>query len=806
MPCNPIVILQKLVSAGLGLLLWLGLALAIPALGQAGPDSLGGLAGRLARYEQRGPHEKLFLHLDRPLYLSGETMWFKVYAVDGTQARPLGLSSVAYVEVLNAGQQPVLHGKVALKNATGQGSFVLPATLAAGSYTVRAYTSWMKNFRPEAYFHAAVTVINTSAAAGADGQDSAAYDARFFPEGGNLVRGLRSRVGFQVTDKAGQGVAATGQVLDPQGVVVATFRTLRLGLGTFSFTPAAGAASYTAVLTPANGPTIRRQLPRPYEQGYVLRLDDSGADQLTLTVSTTDARPATVFLLGHSRQHLALATRVLLVDGKGTVAVSKSQLLAGVTHFTLFNADQQPVCERLYFQRPRQQLVIAARPDKPAYSTRDKVSLQLAANLPPAQPASLSMAVYRLDSLTTTPVVAIDHYLWLTADLKGRVENPDYYFTASGPEAAEAADNLMLTQGWSRFRWEDVLVPRPFEYLAEPYGPIVQGQLMRAGTREPRVGVMTYLSSPSRITLLSNSRSNARGQVWFELGNFTGPRELIVQTDPAQDSTAQLTIADPFSACYAEVPRRPYGLRASFAPDYTRRHLQAQVQQAFAGQYRNRYAPERVDSAAFYGRPDELYLLDKYTRFKVLEEVLREYVPGVQVRIRKDGFHLQVVDLQTRSVLPENPLVLLDGVPVFDTNKIMALNPLAIQKLEVVDSRYFHGLAVYNGIVSFTTYQGNLEGLPLDPRVLVQQYEGVQREREFYAPRYDTPQEKQSRRPDLRNLLYWTPAITLTGTDARPLEFYTGDQAGRYLVVVQGLSAAGLAGSSTFTFEVKKTL
>ena len=170
------------------LLLAGGLALARPAAAQAPPaDSLDRLGRRLRQHEQRDPHEKLFLHLDRPVYLSGETMWFSVYAADGTTGRPLPLSSVAYVEVLNAQQQPVLQGKVALRAATGQGSFVLPASLPAGRYSVRGYTSWMRNFSPDTYFHTTVEVINTFTASGTAAKDSAAADARFFLEGGTCA-------------------------------------------------------------------------------------------------------------------------------------------------------------------------------------------------------------------------------------------------------------------------------------------------------------------------------------------------------------------------------------------------------------------------------------------------------------------------------------------------------------------------------------------------------------------------------------------------------------------------------------------
>ncbi|MBD2723457.1 MG2 domain-containing protein [Hymenobacter armeniacus] len=446
---------------GFGSLLSLTIALASPVAAQVPADTLSP-AGRLTRYEQRTPHEKLFLHLDRPVYLSGETLWFKVYAVDGTYTRPLTLSSVAYVEILDAQNQPVLQGKVALRHATGQGSFVLPAALGAGTYTVRAYTSWMKNFGPESFFHSTIAVINPAVASGAHPADSASFGAQFFPEGGNLVNGLASKVAVKVTDTSGRGTAARGQVFSARGAVVATFQTARLGMGTFSFTPEAGQGPYSAVVTLGQGQRISRKLSAAFAQGYVLRLEDSTPGRLTVTVAATTSQPEMVFLLGHSRQKVAVAIPAQLINGRATFVVNKSHLLEGVSHLTLFNAAQQPVCERLYFQQPAHALGLTVRPDKTEYVTRDKVSLQLAAadqNGP--VPANLSLAVYRLDSLTSTQATSIDRYLWLTADLQGAVENPDYYFTATGPEAAATADNLMLTQGWSRFRWEDVLAPAP---------------------------------------------------------------------------------------------------------------------------------------------------------------------------------------------------------------------------------------------------------------------------------------------------------------------------------------------------------
>ncbi|RZL12275.1 MAG: hypothetical protein EOO62_11400, partial [Hymenobacter sp.] len=208
-------------------------------------DSLS-LGQRLRHYNRQALTEQLFLHLDRPAYVAGEALWFKAYAVDGTYHRPLGMSKVAYVEVLDADQRPVLQAKVALVHAMGQGSLELPAELATGRYVVRAYTNWMKNAGPDFYFQQPITVVNTAASSAAvvpPAQASPAYDVQFFPEGGQLVQNLPGRVAFKVTDQYGRSVAATGTVADARGTALATFQTLKFGMGSFLLTPAAAGAA-----------------------------------------------------------------------------------------------------------------------------------------------------------------------------------------------------------------------------------------------------------------------------------------------------------------------------------------------------------------------------------------------------------------------------------------------------------------------------------------------------------------------------------------------------------------------------------
>jgi len=787
----------------------LAACLLAPTARAQAPDSLAAISSKLQRYGQQVLTEKLYLHLDRPAYLASETMWFKAYATEGTSHKPLPMSKVAYVEVLNQAQQPVLQTSIMLKEATGQGSFVLPTSLPTGRYLVRAYTSWMKNFGPEFYFQTPVTILNTLAASGAKPPVAATgYDIQFFPEGGELVQGLTSKVAFRVASAAGQGLAATGSISDERGAVLATFSTLKFGLGSFAFTPPEAGKTYTANVRLADGTTISAKLPAVNTRGYVLQLQEAGPKQLRISVATRGmgAEAAALTLLGHSGWRVATSQTLYTDDQhKAVFLVNKPALLDGVSHFTVFNSRRQPVCERLYFQRPAA-LPLTVVPAKTQYGPREKVALRLA--LPAATPAaSLSVAVYQLDSLAAgAPPADISSTLSLTSDLKGQVENPAYYLRDSTQTGREAADNLMLTHGWSRFRWDEVLAGKlpAFPYAPEMNGPFVQGRVL-TDAGQPAPAILTYLASPGRNTRFYTSTSTPSGLVQFEVKDLYGPHKLIMQTDWRRDSTYRLELFSPYSTQFA-----PVGLGAPlFAPSLLaslgERHVQAQVQRAYFGQYQQ-YGLPAHDTSAFYGAPSEQYRLDDYTRFKVLEEVLREYVLGVAPRQRHDGLHFLVMDTPHHVLFQEDPLTLLDGVPLFDFKQLAAFDPLQIKHLAVLTNRYYYGSQSYSGIISYSTYKNNLGGFRLPHRALLETYDGLQGQREFFAPRYDTPQQQQSTLADLRNLLYWNPDVKTQPGHDQQLEFYTSDQGGRYLVVVQGLAADGQSGSSSTVLEVKPAL
>jgi hypothetical protein len=230
-------------------------------------------------------------------------------------------------------------------------------------------------------------------------------------------------------------------------------------------------------------------------------------------------------------------------------------------------------------------------------------------------------------------------------------------------------------------------------------------------------------------------------------------------------------------------------------------NLSMQVQNSFVSEKLKQFDAPVIDSSAFFGNPDIQYLLDNYTRYSTMEEVLREYVYEVLVRRQKENFHLIVSDVDNKIFL-DDPLTLINGIPVFDANRVIKYDPLKIKKIDIVKRKYFYGPSIFNGILNFVTYQPDPSILS-DLKPVVLEYEGLQYQREFYSPVYETQDQISSRLPDFRNVLYWSPDIHTDAQGKAEINFFTSDLKGKYIAVLQGMNVNGRVGERSVLFEVK---
>jgi hypothetical protein len=759
---------------------------------------------KLTGYASAVLQEKLYMHTDRSVYLAGDLVWFRLYAVDASLHQPLDISKLSYVEILDASNTPAAQVKIEMQEGKGKGSIYLPVNIQSGNYKIRAYTNWMKNMGADYFFEKNITIVNTQKQReSARIRKPGAADIRFFPEGGNLVEGLRSRVALKATSSEGKGIPCSGRIIDEQNNSVASFRTQAFGMGSFYFTPQAG-HSYKVVFDQPEVSTAIA-LPKAYAEGYVMQVSDSVPGNIVVQVSSNSNRNETLQLLVHTRQLVKASVQATLQNGKAVFAIDKQKLGDGISHITVFNAAQQPLCERLYFKYPEHPLRIDLATNSKQYGTRTKISFDINATGKPGiqEEADMSMAVYQLDELQDLEETDINSFLLLSSDIRGTIESPAWYFRNTDPETVKEMDNLMLTQGWRRFRWTEVLqskTPAP-RFAPEYKGHIITGRVVHSQTGQPVPDVETYVSAPGAGTSFMVSVSDAAGRVLYEIPNTKGASELIMQTMPGTDSLARIEINNPFFEQYTATPLPAFYMPRSYEEVLHDRNISTQVQNVYTGEHLKRFAVY-TDTMAFYEAPNDSYFLDNYTRFSTMEEVLREYVAYMDVRKRQGSFRLPLLDMNRKLFFDNDPLILVDGVPVFDADKLVAFDPLKMKKLEMVNNRYFLGNTSFAGIMNWHTYKNDLAGYELSPRATVIDYEGLQSEREFYMPVYDTPEKTASRIPDFRNLLYWSPDI-VTAKGKKQVEVYTSDKKGRYIAIVQGLTADGRSGTGMVQFEVK---
>ncbi len=763
-------------------------------------NDLNTIIGTYENYTSRHLPEKIYVHTDKSSYVNNEICWFKIYSVDGFLHQPLSLNKLAYIELLNEQHVAVLQEKIGLNNASGNGSFQLPAGLPTGKYTLVAYTNWMKNFDPQFFFSKTISIINTQNSFDptlSALKKSENLQLSVYPESGHLLNGIINTVGFSVMNQYGKGMNAKGWILNNKQDTVVAITTLANGIGHFNLLPKEE-ENYKLILESSNG-NIEKDLPKAISNGYIIQINNSKTGTITASIQSSKVNNNKAYLIIHCRGIIKKAMQIPLSSITTEISIASADLGEGINCFTLFDADKNPVAERLFFNYPNYEQG-KIQLESNSYKQRQKINVSLSTN----QHFDASLSVYKIDSLQVMDEYTIQNYVLLSSDLMGRVETPNTYFDLSNNQRAEAMDNLMLTQGWRRFTQENLVKNDTalFSYLPEIGGHLITGRIVNKGSTMAAKETAGYISVPSKNTVFKSAISDKEGKLMFQLDEFVNNGQIIVQADSAKNTKNKIEIDNPFMGKkLAKVNEDQIDITKIDKNSLAAAHRNIQVQNFYTPQYSTQFSTSLQDTNAFYYTPDRTYYLDDYARFATLEEVIREYVTPVTLVKEKGKYQFYVYDEAYKQFFEQSPLVLLDGVIIKDIDKFLEYDPLKIRKLEVVSRVYFSGNLAYNGIINFTTYTGKLEAFEIDPNALVLDYKGLQAKRLFNAPVYENGGQQENRVPDFRQLLYWNPDLQIN--KKQNLSFYSSDSKGNYIINVQGVSKDGKLLNQTAAFEVK---
>lgn len=463
------------------------------------------------------PRESLFLHTNKTTYIVGESeeIWFKVYAYD----RRSHLSSKATRNIhfgfYNKDGEQLDRKLFLAKEGAAVGNMALDSTLPSGDYFLKVSTHWMKNFKEDDSFVKKINIINPKDETFKSKKvNTKEYDIQFLPEGGHILANVKNTIGIKSIDDAGKSTSLNGVIINSKGEEITNIQTNSLGMGKFSFTPTTD-ETYTAKITLNNTKEIEKELPQIQQTGITLQVNNLVTNDVIINLITN--KNTFQKIQGQSFRlliHKDGVTKILPVTFNNPIEqirIGKQALFKGVNTVTLFNQEEKPILERMFFNDlPIKKYNIALNKKE---SVGDSISYQIKVDTKDSLVFNTSISVLPKGTISYNPRHNILSAFYLKPYIKGFIENPKYYFTNVNRKKKYALDLLLLTQGWSRYEWNDIFSNPPKQHFEFQDGITLRGNLNNNLSK-----AQTLVLYPTRFNGTKFINYDETGR--FEIKNF----------------------------------------------------------------------------------------------------------------------------------------------------------------------------------------------------------------------------------------------------------------------------------------------
>ncbi|MDR1170514.1 MAG: carboxypeptidase-like regulatory domain-containing protein, partial [Prevotellaceae bacterium] len=404
------------------------------------------------------PQEKIHIHTDRSVYVSGEKIWYRIFLLDAISHIPVYGSRYVYVELISPTGELVSRDKIRRdSDSLFHNNIDLTEDLTEGAYLIRAYTNFMRN-RPDYFFERKVFIASPEILkTGIENkgterkknipapQSSYDFDVSFFPEGGYFIPGEVCKTGFKALKTNGLSEDITGIIINDKGDTIVNIRSEHAGMGQFAFLPKHG-VKYYAVCSNVPGNEKRFQLPDSNPEACALKVF-AHKDNIYITVlKGKNFKEKQLKLVIHTRGFVVYAGEL---PEQNTLVIEKELILSGVSQVLLLDDKMNPLSERMFFYMDDKELAKTNfSTDKSAYTAGEHISarIQVIDNEENPLDGSFSVAVTDDGDVRADSLFSIVSGLLLCSEIRGYVESPEYYI--NNPNSA---DILMLTQAWRRY-------------------------------------------------------------------------------------------------------------------------------------------------------------------------------------------------------------------------------------------------------------------------------------------------------------------------------------------------------------------
>ncbi|MDI1323759.1 MAG: TonB-dependent receptor plug domain-containing protein [Algoriphagus sp.] len=848
-------------------------------------------------YQKEYPVEKSYLHLDKHTYTLGEDLWFSAYLTAGSVQIPSPLSMTLYVDLFD-GDGLLLEQKIVrLETGRGQGDFQLPEFGKPGTYRIKAYTAWMRNFGEEYFFTKDISVVDGAGGSflpeikfneisssegkttyranliaidskgnplanknlevkalggeeelysqnltlNTQGQVSFTFsipeksypsqnleltylenenysviqkvrlpyslslaDIQFLPEGGHWIVGKKSQMAFRGIYPDGMPAEIQGEVVGGSGI---SFESNFGGLGKFEITPEK--ADYQAKITAiGTGQQITIDLPKADTDGLVLQVVNNPAASYITAFVQGNYEPNSLLLVSQTRGIINYMIQGALANGVWGVRIPKENLISGINQITVFSGDGKPLLERLIFFQKDDRLKLDLS-QTGAISVREKLNLELKSSLAgQAMPGSFSISIVDADQAGDENLAGdIFSSLLLTSDLHGSIYRPGHYFKDLEKSTHEALDLVMLTHGWRRFEWSQVLageLPKVEHFIER--GINIEGQVTDQEDTKKGLGGGKITALVGEGVEIVSSEYGPNGRFIFrDMDYLDSAQVTITAEDIRLKNFINVDVESPkvvFNSLHGKYPNQiswPKGLIATYQERTFMQRLNEELDvMDLEGVTVEAQTIEKEEEEIkkIYGAGDVTIDPEKIPAsvgFTNVFQLIQGRVSGVQVVVNGLNASVTIRGVGSLSSGTE-PLYLLDNMPV-DAGTLLQVNPRDVANVDVFKDpakTAIFGAQGANGVIAVYTKTG--AGVLVSVGgTLVTRYGGYSVPREFYQPKYDT-KNTATAATDKRATIYWNPLLKTDANGTVSLDYFNTDVAKRQLLILEGMDAEGRLG------------
>jgi hypothetical protein len=678
-------------------------------------------------------------------------------------------------------------------------------------------------------------------------------DVQFFPEGGQLVNGVRSKVAFKAIGTNGLGVEIKGTIIDNENNEVAEFQSQHLGMGVFALTPQSG-KTYMAKITLGGDLAKTVKLPIANEKGFVLAVNNNPADstKLNIRIATNEAtlnekKDQSFYIAGQVSGAIYYTTAGKLDNTSFTASVPKNKFPTGIAQFTLFSNTNEPLNERVVFiQNNTDILNLDINSSKNTYAAKEKTSLAFNAKDNTGKPVqgSFSLTIYNEDYNNTgeNNESTILSNILLTSDLKGNIEQPNSYFNNPNNQAKTDLDVLLLTQGYRRFDWQEVIsdhypniVYQPEKdlhlsgTLTTPAGKLVAKGKVSILSVADNISIDTTSDEQGKFTLANVDFQDTTKQVLIQARTANGNKDVNIKlngkTPPPVFKTVATETGLPLfvstsntvtKSGTASLPADTAQLIKTIKAAGNKVDRRVELKEVTVKERKNAgtelapWVTVNPNSANLNGPGHADYVITSKDLENCIDffDCLMNKIPGITRKTTRTGtlYYFARHTAQSIKGIP-NIVYMLDGVIVTQTD-LGSVNVSDVATVEVLNSSSYlnvYGTTAPYGMLIITTKRGRDDpskdyNAQVSSGVITTKFKGYYKAAQFYLPKYTV---KDAVISDTRDAVYWNPNVVTDANGTFPIEYFNSDVKGTYRAVVEGIDDNGNIGRFVYRYKVE---